>query len=103
MSIEQFNKRAIKDPNGRGGATSKEEEPGLELWAKVRQMTAREQYIYKARENSINTIIETRYHPEIKMGETYTVYIGDRKFETQVPIDKEQSGRFYEFAAREVF
>lgn len=108
MSIGQFNKRLlikekIKTPNGRGGATVTEQEIGDEVWCKIRLLSAKERMKYNALEKEVTAIIEIRYHPLIKPGKNYVCYIGERKFEVTVPIDKEQSGRFYELPALEVF
>lgn len=89
-----------KVDNGRGGWTETKLPP-FTVWAKVRQLTAREIIRYKAYETEIDTIIETRYREELKKAQTAT--IGNRRFEIDKVIDKEQDKRFLEIVAREVF
>ena len=109
-SIGQLDKRLTIFPeerisNGAGGWTVRKGAPFI-VWAKMRQLTAREIIKYQANENEIDTIIETRYLEAITAGSTCQLKERGRTRNFIIvgkPLDEKMEFKWLTIRAREVF
>ena len=109
-SIGDLNKRLTIFPqqrvsNGAGGWTVNKGAPFI-VWAKMRQLTAREIIRYQANENEIDTIIETRYLEAITEGSTCQLKERGKTRNFVIigpPLDEKMEFKWLTIRAREVF